>query len=433
MSGASISPIDPVSSFGKTMQKVNTHTGSKFYRATKTIQENVIFNRTVLEFLGADLPTALTELIGRNWKKALEDFFRITLYMGVTFFIPLGLIPVWNKISGKRNDLPECFSQLFEQQFEDLLPEKDTPEGNIAFKQRLIKLEGKDKVEEYLGPDESLHEQKIRDLKKKLIKAKTDVMNMDVTSAGILTYQVPWIQAWFGKKILGVVGFSGESDYLSESERESSTSIFEKTKILRYLLGLLPPIFGGKWYASKVKDIVNSKLEDVKESKFKSFLRKNISQFDYYKKIFSNKLNLFGTFLFGGNSGFLLSARSLNEIIERVLRLLVFYPTGFWGDAKIHSWFAERHDKKHGTALIDSTAPDELGIKKVKTLETLEEELESAKKSGSVEQVEKTLDAIKTVNKLYWGSIAFDAVIMGVGLTAANIAGTKWRVDKGIY
>jgi hypothetical protein len=50
----------------------------KFYRFTKEIQQNTILNRATIELLGAELPTAATELIGRNWVSAVESTFRTT-------------------------------------------------------------------------------------------------------------------------------------------------------------------------------------------------------------------------------------------------------------------------------------------------------------------------------------------------------------------
>ena len=57
------------SSFGK----IKPYLESKFYRATREVQQNTILNRATVELLGADLPTAFTEAIGRNWKSGVES------------------------------------------------------------------------------------------------------------------------------------------------------------------------------------------------------------------------------------------------------------------------------------------------------------------------------------------------------------------------
>ena len=117
---------------------------SKLYRATREVQKNTILNRATIELLGADLPTALTELIGRNWKSAVESAFRITWYMCNSMLIPLLFIPFLNKLAKSKFDLPKNFSKTFYNQFEDLLPEKNTEEGNKEFVKKLTALEGKE-------------------------------------------------------------------------------------------------------------------------------------------------------------------------------------------------------------------------------------------------------------------------------------------------
>jgi NAD(P)H-hydrate repair Nnr-like enzyme with NAD(P)H-hydrate epimerase domain len=64
---------------------VSSYLQSKLYRATKEIQHNTILNRATLEVLGADIPSTLTELVGRNWKTAVEVAFRITLFTITSF------------------------------------------------------------------------------------------------------------------------------------------------------------------------------------------------------------------------------------------------------------------------------------------------------------------------------------------------------------
>lgn len=432
MSVGSIQSLNPGNSLSE-LSKFNPYFASKFYRATREIQHNTILNRATVELLGADLPTTLTELVGRNWKTAVEVFFRITLFLVTSFFIPLLFIPILNKVAAKKFDLPKGFQKHFYNQFEDLTPEKDNPADNDQFKEKVVVLEGNDKVKSYLIGDKRIQEQKIKDYKKKLLDAKTYVMKLDILFSGLLTYLVPWVQVWFSKKILGVVGYTGETDLLSESQQEESARFYEKTKYLRFAFGLIPTVFGSNWYSNTVKRVATKKDVDLKNSKFESFIKKNIKQFDYYKEIYANKLNLAGTFLFGGDFGFLLTSRSLNEFIERCLRLAVFWPTMFLGVEWVNYKLCESHDKKNGTKIVDYERPKELWIKPVKSLEKLEEELLEANIQNNTKKVNKATNAIKTQVKNYWLSILLDSLLMGVGLTAANIIGTKMRVRRGIY
>ena len=423
-----------VTSVADSTSDCKKYLSSKFYRATREVQKNTILNRATVELLGADLPTAFTELIGRNWKSAVESGFRITWYMVNSMFIPLLFIPFLNKIAKSKFDLPKEFNKTFYNQFEDLLPEKNTKEGNKKFVEKLIELEGESKVKEFLGDKEEEHDKKISDFKDKLLKAKSFVVKKDVLFAGLLTYMVPWTTNWFSKRILGVTGFTGELDLLDDTQREESTQLHEKTKYLKFGLGLLPTFFGSNWYSDCVSKAATEDESKIKDSKWLSFIKKNIKQFDYYKEIYANKLNLAGTFLFGGDSGFLLASRSLNELIERTFRLAVFLPTMFFGVEWVNSKLSEKHDKKHGTKIVDYDSPKEIGIRQVKDLEQLEKELKQAELEEDESKIKLTSATIKGQVKNYWLSILLDSALMGVGLTSANIIGTKIRVEKfGIY
>ncbi len=417
-----------------TKKEMNSYLGSKFYRATREIQKNTILNRATVELLGADLPTSLTELIGRNWKSAVESAFRITWYMVNSMLIPLFFIPLLNKIAKSEFDLPKNFSKTFYNQFEDLLPEKNTEEGNKEFIKKLTKLEGEEKVKGFLGDKKEEHDKKILDFKDKLLRAKSFVMKKDVLFAGLLTYMVPWTTNWFSKRILGVTGFTGELDLLDESQKEESTQLHEKTKYLKFGFGLLPTFFGSNWYSDSAYKAATVPQVEVDKSKWLSFIKNNIKQFDYYKEIYANKLNLAGTFLFGGDSGFLLASRSLNELIERTLRISIFLPTMFFGVEWVNLKLSEKHDKKYGTKIVDYDLPKEMGIRQVKSLDELEVQLKQSEIEGDEGKGKLISDTIKGQVKNYWLSILLDSVLMGVGLTSANIIGTKIRVEKfGIY
>lgn len=406
---------------------------SKYYRLTREIQNNTILNRATIELLGADVPTTLTELVGRNWKTAAEVFFRISLFLVTSFFVPLLFVPFLNKQAASKFNLPKEFNKHFLNQFEDLIPEKDTNEGNDDFRQKIINIEGEDKVKKAFGDSCEAQIENIRFYKQNLIKAKAEVVKKDILYTGLLTYSVGWIQNWFSKHVLGVVGYTGETTYLSESQQEESSSFHEKTKYIKFAIGLLPTFFGSNWYSDKVFKATTSKDEELKDSKFLSFIKKHISQFDYYKEKYARKLNLAGAFLFGGDLGFMLAVRSLNEAIERSLRLAVFWPTMFYGVEWVNAKLAENSDKKQGTQIVDQAAPKEFNIPKVRMLGELEKEIKTETDCGNTEKASRILKSMKNQAKYFWQSILLDSLIMGVGLTSANIIGTKIRVSKGIY
>ena len=410
----------------------------KFYKLTKEIQHNTILNRATIEVLGADLPTVATELVGRNWRSAVESGFRITYYLFNSMIIPTLLMPLINKISSYKHELPKAFQKPFLIQFEDLIPEKKTKEGNKEFVENLKKTEGAERVKDFFGEDSDLKHEKINEFKEKMVKAKSLVFRLDSLLSGILTFFVPWTTEWFSKTFLGVTAFAGEYDLLDDSQKEESVQFHEKTKIFKFIGGLLITVFGSHWSTNIVNKAVGSTAESMNGKNFSDkagrFVRSNLKHFDYYNQIYANRLNLASTFLFGGDAGFLLGARTINEVIERFCRISVFIPTLIFGIEGANSKFCEWSDKKHGTKTLDYKSPKELGSRRVKSLEELEEELVLAKNANNVDQIQNVEKAIKLQSNNYWKSILASSAVLGVGLTAANIVGTKIRVEKfGIY
>ena len=73
-------------------------------------------------------------------------------------------------------------------------------------------------------------------------------------------------------------------------------------------------------------------------------------------------------------------------------------------------------------------------ICRVKTIDKLEKEFEAVKTSGNRKKIKRASDSIRTQCKHFWQSLLLNAGVMGVGLTAANIIGTKIRIQKfGFY
>ncbi|OGI19407.1 MAG: hypothetical protein A3B68_03670 [Candidatus Melainabacteria bacterium RIFCSPHIGHO2_02_FULL_34_12] len=406
-----------------------------FYKVVKGGEKNHLAQRVGIEALGADLPTIACELVLRGYKSALGAGVRISLFIVNSLIIPTLIVPVLNFISARKFDLPKTFKNTFLNQFTDLIPEKNNETSNIAFVDSVRKLEADEAVKATFcnADDGTVNNNLVLQFKEKLLHAKSFVVRWDVQISGLLTYIVPWCQNWFEQMILGLIGFSGEDKFLQDSQKHESMDFHNRFKWLKFVAGIFPTVFGSHYFAKTIDESARSTDEEVKDTWIKKFVKTHLKQFDYYKGIFANKLNLAGYVFFGGDAGMLLASRTIGEFSERIIRLSAFWPCFIYGIEWLHSKFASWSDKKSGTRLIDESEPEELGIKKVKTLDKLEAEFDAAVKLGDetlAETAFKGMDnAVGAFGKAFLGNSAF----LGVILNIISYIFMRLRISKGIY
>ena len=403
--------INPVhtASYGQAFLK------SRHYRAIKYIQENEVLNRGILDLGSGFLPVFIVELFGRNWQSAVETLFGNGLRLLTNFISPLLLVPLWNKISAARNNLPIALKGLFKVQFEDLIPEVSLE----TFRQKL--------TETGCGDPDSISKlslTELKSLKKKLLDAKTFVRKLDLLSVGFLTYVSSWMRNWFTRKVLGVVGHVGELGLLSESQRRQSSGFYEKFKFLLFGVGLIPLFVGSIWDANKLRQAVSVSKSEAEKDIVLNHMRSNMGSLDYYDGYITKRGNLLRHNVYGGIASRLLASRSVNEFIERLVRLTVSLLGNFWGDLIAHKALAKRSDKQYGTEIISS--------EKVKALSQLEVELNEAVKRKDKKAANKFLKSIKGQIKTYYQSMSLNAFVMAV-VTIFSIWNTTRRVRKGAY
>lgn len=430
--------IDPTIGLSPTLadlSKKASELKSKFtYKAIKKGEQNHLAQRVGIELLGADLPTMVSECFLRGYKAALGAGVRITLFIVNSLIIPTLIVPVLNFFAAKKYELPKAFKNNFLNQFADLTPEKKNENSNLEFIESVKNLESEESVKKELyKSDGSVNHEAVDKFKDKLLEAKSFVMRWDVQVSGLLTYIVPWCQNWFEQKILGLIGFSGEDKFLEDSQKEESMEFHNKYKNWKFAAGILPTVIGSHYFSKTVHDSANSTDEEIGDKKIKGFVKKHIKQFDYYKGIFANKLNLAGIIFVGGDAGMLLASRTIGEVTERIMRLSAFWPSFIYGIEWMHSKFALSSDKKHNTQLIDPNEPEELGIKKVRALVKLENDFDLAVKENNEKKAEVALKSMENgvgaFGKAFLGNSAF----LGVILNVIAYVFTRIRIAKGIY
>ncbi len=404
------------------------------YKIVKSGEKNHLVQRVGMEAIGVDLPTIVCELALRGWESAAGAGLRISLFILNSLIIPTAIVPILSTFAKNKFNLPVEFKKLFLSQFQDLLPEKNNEISNVEFIKKVEAHEGTDLVKKHFyDSDGNIKNDQVLDLKDKLIKAKSFVIKWDYRVSGVLSYLVPWCQNWFEQGMLGLIGFSGENRFLDESQKEESVSFHNRFKWLKFAVGFVPTICGGEWISNSIESSVRSKDSEVANSKFKTFIKKHIKQFDYHKGIFANKLNLAGLLVFSGDAGMLLSTRSIGEFIERCFRLSAFWPSFVYGIEWIHSKIASSIDKKNDINLVDNNEPTELGIKKVKSIDKLESEFDTAIKSNNLELAQKSLTALEKAPKAFGYAFLGNSALLGGVLNLINYVFMRIRIAKGIY
>ncbi|MBI1858057.1 MAG: hypothetical protein HYR97_02955 [Candidatus Melainabacteria bacterium] len=387
--------------------------------------ENPVLNRLGNDLLGVALPTIGIEFLLRGWQRGVEMCAVMIPYIATTFVVPTAFMPLWNNMATKEYNLPSEFSRLHEIGFEDLLIDKDIN----AFRDKLQKLEGKEKIEKYLaGLDDG--NAKLCILREKLIKAKSSAIRKNIFTTGLFANLVYWFKNWFAKSVLGVTGFTGELNVLDESQVERNSGSYEKNKFFLFSGAILSYLFGSHLFSNAIEKSASAKKSDVKTNPILDYIRKNIDTFDIQDGKFPNRGNLFGMYMTGGIFSYFFASRSVTEFIENVIRLTIWFPMAMWGDTYIKNMSASKMDKSLGTSLLEYDKKTQ--VKTVKSLEKLYKELEGATVSGNQGSVELLTRSIKARKKMDLSSLLKNALIMGIGLTAFNALFSSWRLRNGI-
>ncbi len=409
---------------GSFLSRKDTLLNSWYYKTMKSVQGNEVINRGIQDTVTGFVPTFTLELIGRNWKSAIETAVGNGLRIFANYISPLMLVPLGNYLTGKRNKLSHNINGLSKINFEDLTSEVT----NEELKARLLEAD-KNKNQQNIN---SLTEEDLKSLKIKLLDSKLFVRKLDLLSVGFLNYVTPWLRNIFTKRVLGVSGYVGELDLLSDTEREQSAENHERFKYLKFAGGLLPLLIGTHWDMDQLKKSLTLPLDEVKKSSVLTHFRRRLDEFDYHEGYATGKGNLLRHNLYGGLSSRLLSCRSRNEFIEKgLVRPVVSLIGNFWADTVAHTALAKRHDKLNNTEIIINDK-EHIKAGKVKSLPELEKELNTSITEKDESTAEKFLRSIQGQIKTYWQSASISGFITTCAI-GFNIWNTKRRVDKGSY
>lgn len=421
----------------KTTQPKTSFKGPGFYNTTAELESNIVLSRAFIDMAGCDVPWVI---MANNKHERIERARRYSIVFVLAFLSPIALLPVLNRAAMK--DGVKLTKKFWSNNHkashlanEYLVNAKKTKEGldklaqktevgpieSLLYKTRsgFLKLSQKTKnnklkelfynlgkkkpAEQKLNVNELLENAggDYEVLRKKIIKAKNQVLFADFLSSGVALGMLGFINNHLTKKKTGQAGFSAELKMADKGIIEKRADSYEKNKHKRYAafaalaLGLssVPPM------------LVNRGLSSTANTKFANFVKKNAKITDYKSGIYMSRIP-FLILLVINHGGLLLASRNKTEAKDTAIRMGAADAIFFGGDLLLASLFANVSDRfaktkirKEGQNSVFSKI-----FPKTKSLKQINEMVDK----GLLAPKNK-----KVANALYWLNLATLSFSMG--------------------
>lgn len=386
------------------------------YNITSNIQTNMVLNKGLLELGGVAVPNTI---MANNKTEARERAEREGLYFAFAFLAPFVFLPLFNRWFLKLNKVTGA-SNGFDHKIMNLSKKYLTKDGKYLE-------EGMSKLLEKFKTKKDANYEKINDsfknilkkfpdkevLRKKLIRAHSDVMFSDIVISGIMLGSVPWISNFITQIKTGKKGFSAKFEMVDDKKLREDAKAHERTKMKKIAI-LLSSIFlsAGGLYAGFKKG-----MSAKESSKFSNFVKKYADTLDYKDGIFMSRTMLLLLTLCSDFPGSILSGRDKDEVKYAVVRNLILNGMFFGGDIILNGLAGNIIDKSMKTKLMDdSTLKDKNNFWKRITcpLRTFEDI-----NKNEIKLDEKTLQKTKKAGVgMFWGNFLLLCALIGFGMPA---------------
>ncbi|MDR1167483.1 MAG: hypothetical protein LBK53_01150 [Heliobacteriaceae bacterium] len=333
-----------------------------FYAASGNVEKNMILNRAIIN-VGGIFPWMFQS---NNKEEKKERTANILIFAALAFAAPVLIVPALNRIMARGLNS----HKLLHISNASL---KDLEKTKLALP----------------NADEAL--------RKKLIKAKTNVLCADLLITGYTLGSLGFLNNYMTKKRTGKSGFSAELEMADSGLITNRASHYERTKKQRavgFALGV-----------AAISTAIPMMLRKGLMAN-KGFMAKHAHLFDYRKGIYMSRLAmLLGVIMNCG--GLLIASRNKTEFKDWAIRLSITEPVFFGGDIVVGGLLAGLSDKIFKTKITNNSENPSF-LRKIFPKTRPIEEINALVKDRKL-----TKGTQKAAAGIYWGNIAIVSALLG--------------------
>lgn len=392
----------------------NAFKGGGFYNTTAELESNVILSRAIIDLVGCDVPWVI---MANNNQERIERARRYAIVFVLAFMSPMALLPVLNRTVMKNTaKLTKKFwsnnHKAIHLSNEFLVSAEKTKEGleKLAKETEMgpiekffYKVTGRKQAEQKLNLEELLENAggDWEKLRKKLIKAKNEVLFADFITSGVPLGAMGFINNYLTKKKTGQAGFSAEFKMADKGVVEKRADDYERNKNKRYLSFAALALGISTAFAL----ITKHGLTSQSKKGLAGFVKKHANITNYKSGIYMSRIPFLALMVIN-HGGLLMASRNKTEAKDTLIRMGTGDVIFFGGDLLLASLFANISDRLFKTDLRKGgqTSFFSKFFPKTKPIKLVNQMVEEGK---------LTVKNKRIANGLYWVNLAVLSACMG--------------------
>lgn len=404
------------------------------YDVTRTVQENTLLNRGIIDIGGCAIPQAL---MSNNKDEGIERFTMSAIYFCMSILTPFFMLPLLNRHGLYSNGLVKNFKNA-EKEIMQVSKKYLTEDGKYLAegikktglrldaeknvkkaKKQGIKLNLYEEMEKLQKDGIKLEHQKAFDdilerykgkedeLREKLIKTHAQVFKNDFLTTAWMWCATPYITTTITEKRTHKKGFSAAFDMVNQDKFDEKKYKADKKKKLltSALIATIPPLIAPKMI---IKSITNNGV-----------LKKFASAFNYSNGMFMSKTIFALMWALCDYPSQLVGSRDNYELRDRTLRGAALFGMFFGGDFALNNIVGRAMDKFAGTQIMDRKPIPE---KTNKFKQFIEDFKLSPKNFADLDGIHDSAQGISKNKKygaaLYWFALLSNCALIGLAMPA---------------
>lgn len=398
--------------------KINTNTAADkvpfkgFYEATRTVQENTLLNRGIIDMCGCALPQAV---MSNNKDEAIERLTMSGIYFCISALTPFIMLPFFNKrflsSSGIVKDLKGAEKNIIKVSKKYLTGDSKLLVDGI--RETAVKLDSgaHNKNRQAFEKILSRYKGKEDELREKLIKVHKNVFTADFLTTALMNCATPYITTELTEKRTHKKGFSAAFDMVDQQNFDEKK--YEAAKKKKMFASAL---------VATVTPLIAPKLIMKHITAPKGALKKYAENFNYYQGMFMSKTMYALMWALCDYPSLIIGSRDKLERKDRAIRGAALFTMFFGGDFLINNTTGRLIDKFAGTKIIDRK-PSSQNLKRKERLKQFFKDFKCLPRNFSdMDLIDASPKVINKTKKyglgLYWFSLLANCGLIGFALPA---------------